>query len=236
MLQICEYSIIIKLMRGGVKMKIGDKIKQRRLELGYTVEQVADLLGKNRATVYRYENNEIENFPTTILEPLAKVLNTTPAHLMGWEEKHNKNDKAANEAHKIEKGVRIPVLGKVAAGIPIEAIENYNTDEWEEIPEEMASKAEYFALKIQGESMEPKFSDGDVVIVRKQDDLESGEIGVVIINGSDATVKKVMKQDNGILLVASNQSVYPPKFYDNKTINSLPVKILGKVVELRAKF
>ncbi len=64
---------------------IGDRIKQKRLEMGYTVDDVAKLLGKNRATVYRYESNEIENFPTTVLEPLSKILNTTPAHLMGWE-------------------------------------------------------------------------------------------------------------------------------------------------------
>lgn len=217
-------------------MKIGDRIKERRLKLGYTVDQVAEMLGKNRATIYRYENNEIENLPTTVLEPLAKVLNTTPAHLMGWDEKHNKNGQLSDEVKKIEKGVRIPVLGKVAAGIPIEAIENYDADEWEEIPAEMASKADYFALKIQGESMEPKFSDGDIVIVKKQENIESGDIGVVIVNGSDATVKRVIKQEKGILLVATNQNVYQPKFYDDVAIQQLPVRILGKVVELRSKF
>lgn len=74
-------------------MKIGDKIKERRLKLGYTVDQVAEMLGKNRATIYRYENNEIENLPTTVLELLAKVLNTTPAHLMGWDETEEENMK-----------------------------------------------------------------------------------------------------------------------------------------------
>lgn len=72
-------------------MKIGDRIKQRRLELGYSVDELAKLIGKNRATVYRYENNEIENYPTSILEPLANVLETTPAHLMGWIERDDNN-------------------------------------------------------------------------------------------------------------------------------------------------
>ena len=67
-------------------MEIGERIKQRRLELNLTVDELAKRLGKNRATIYRYESNDIENFPTTILEPLAKALNTTPAYLMGWEE------------------------------------------------------------------------------------------------------------------------------------------------------
>lgn len=67
-------------------MKIGDRIKYRRIELGYTVDELAKKIGKNRATIYRYENNEIENLPTTVLEPLAKALNVSPAYLMGWED------------------------------------------------------------------------------------------------------------------------------------------------------
>lgn len=107
--------------------------------------------------------------------------------------------------------------------------------DYEEISMAMASQGEYFALRIKGKSMEPKFSDGDVVIVRKQEDLESGEIGVIIVNGCDATVKKVIKQENGILLIANNQEVYPPKYYSRSDIENLPVRILGRVVELRGE-
>ena len=67
-------------------MRIGERIKQRRLELGYTADALAKLLNKNRATIYRYENGDIENMPIDVLEPLAKALNTTPAYLMGWDE------------------------------------------------------------------------------------------------------------------------------------------------------
>lgn len=69
-------------------MRIGERIKQRRLELGYTADALAKLLNKNRATIYRYENGDIENMPIDVLEPLAKALNTTPAYLMGWQEPH----------------------------------------------------------------------------------------------------------------------------------------------------
>lgn len=69
-------------------MRIGERIKQRRLELGYTADTLAKLLNKNRATIYRYENGDIENMPIDVLEPLAKALNTTPAYLMGWQEPH----------------------------------------------------------------------------------------------------------------------------------------------------
>lgn len=72
-------------------MRIGERIKQRRLELGYTADALAKLLNKNRATIYRYENGDIENMPIDVLEPLAKALNTTPAYLMGWQEPHQES-------------------------------------------------------------------------------------------------------------------------------------------------
>lgn len=79
-------------------MRIGERIKQRRLELGYTADALAKLLNKNRATIYRYENGDIENMPIDVLEPLAKALNTTPAYLMGWTDSQQSTD------HKDTKG------------------------------------------------------------------------------------------------------------------------------------
>ena len=130
-------------------------------------------------------------------------------------------------------GVWIPVLGRVAAGIPI----NMVTDiiDQEQITEEMAATGEYFALQIHGDSMEPKMSDGDVVIVRQQDDAESGEVVIATINGNDATCKRLRKYTEGIMLLSTN-AAYEPMTFTNKDIEELPVRILGKVVELRAKF
>ena len=84
--------------------------------------------------------------------------------------------------------------------------------------------------------MEPRFTEGDVVIVRKQSDIESGEVAIVRVNGDEATMKIVQKSPQGITLVATNPSVYPPHFYTNEQIEQLPVAIIGKVTELRAKF
>lgn len=131
------------------------------------------------------------------------------------------------------KGIRIPVLGRVAAGIPIEAITNI--EDWEEIPQSMAKTGEYFALKIAGKSMEPRMMDGDVVIVRRQPDVDSGDIAVVLVNGNDATVKQISKSDAGLTLIGWNPSVYTPKTYNKKECKELPVTILGKVVEIRGK-
>ena len=84
-LRLCDTGYIINASGGVISMSIGERIKLRRQQLGLTVDQLADRLGKNRATVYRYESNEIENLPLSILEPLAKSLGVSPAYLMGWE-------------------------------------------------------------------------------------------------------------------------------------------------------
>lgn len=127
----------------------------------------------------------------------------------------------------------IPVLGYVRAGIPIEAVEEIL--DYEEISDEMARTGEHFALKIKGDSMEPRIREGDVVIVRKQSVVDNGDIAVVLVNGDDATVKKFFRYDNGISLISFNPN-YDPFTYTPEQVNSLPVQVIGKVVELRAKF
>lgn len=138
-----------------------------------------------------------------------------------------------NDTDDSIKSVQIPVLGYVKAGIPMTAIESII--DYEEISQEQARTGEFFGLQIKGDSMEPKISEGDVVIVRKQETVENGEIAVVLINGDDATVKKFYKTDAGIKLVSTN-STYDPFFYTPDEVNTLPVIVIGKVVELRAKF
>ena len=132
--------------------------------------------------------------------------------------------------HKV---VTINVLGGVAAFIPIEAIEDII--DTEEITEEMAKAGNFFGLKIKGDSMEPKISENDVVIVRQQDDAESGDIVIATINGNEATCKRLRKYRDGIELISNNPS-YEPMFFSKEEIENKPVKIIGKVVELRAKF
>lgn len=204
-------------------MNIGERIRQRRIELGLSVDEIANRLDKNRATIYRYENNDIENLPTSALEPLAKILKTTPAYLMGWEEEMKPHQK---------KGVTIKVLGRVAAGIPIEAVEDII--DTEEISEDLARTGEFFGLQIHGDSMEPRIYDGDVVIVRQQDDAENGEIVIAMVNGDDAVCKRLSKFAGGISLVSLN-SKYDPLIFTNEDIQNKPVRIIGKVVELRGK-
>lgn len=218
-------------------MTIGERIKERRKKLGISVDDLANKIGKNRATIYRYESKEIENLPTTVLEPLAKALATTPAALMGWDESGSPaapQDAPAPLSSDRRKIARIPVLGRVAAGIPIEAIENIEDYE-ERYISVLEDPHDYFALRIVGHSMEPRIWDGDVVIVHKQDDVDSGQIAVVLVNGDDATVKQLKKSSSGITLIGLNPTVYSPHFYTADEVISLPVCILGLVVEVRGK-
>ena len=131
------------------------------------------------------------------------------------------------------KAVRIPVLGFVRAGYPMNAVENII--DYEEISDEMARSGEFFALQIKGDSMEPKISEGDVVIVRKQSTADNGDVAVVLVNGDNATVKRFYKTEAGIKLISSNPQ-YDPFFYTPQEVDTLPVEVIGKVVELRAKF
>lgn len=136
-------------------------------------------------------------------------------------------------ANSPSKGVVINVYSRVAAGIPLEMIEDII--DTEEITEEMARTGEFFGLQIKGDSMEPKFSEGDIVIVRQQDDAESGEIVIATVNGNEATCKRLRKYRDGIELISNNPS-YEPMFFSNEEIEQKPVRIIGRVVELRAKF
>lgn len=143
------------------------------------------------------------------------------------------DDKQWHESSsRIRKGISINVLGRVAAGLPIEAVEHII--DTEEISEEMAKTGEYFGLQIHGDSMEPNMYEGDIVIVRQQDDAESGDIVIAMVNGHDATCKRLTKYAGGIALI-SNNSKYDPMMFSNEDIINKPVRIIGKVVELRRK-
>lgn len=217
-------------------MTIGSRIKKLRQEENIFQVELAQKVGISKQTLYKYENDIITNIPSDKIELIAKELNTTPAYLMGWkEDNENLSGTIAHIDDKTpssRKGVSINVLGRVAAGIPIEAIED--VIDTEEITEEMAKTGKFFGLQIHGNSMEPRIYEGDVVIVRQQEDAESGDVVIAMVNGDDATCKRLRKYRDGIELVPNNPS-YEPMFFSNEEILNKPVKIIGKVVELRGK-
>lgn len=180
-------------------------------------------LGVTQGALSSWENEKYEP-DINSLKKLSEFFNVSIDYLLG-----RSDTSSTHDSH----GIRIPVLGKIVAGIPIEAVEEIL--DYEEITPELASSGEYFALRIKGNSMEPKISEGDVIIVRKQDYADNGDTAIVLVNGDEATVKKIRKSPDGISLIPNNPS-YDIIFYSNKEIEDLPVRIIGKVIELRAKF
>lgn len=198
--------------------RFSENLKFLRMQHGISQERLAQDLGLSKSAISMYENgNRVPNLD--MLEHLARYFHVTLSSLSGMVE---------------DTAFRVPVVGHVAAGIPTQAVENIL--DWEEIPQSMARCGDYIGLKVRGASMEPRFVEGDTVIVRRQPDVESGEIAIVFVDGDEATMKKVLKQPGGLLLVALNPSVYEPHYYSNEQIRDLPITIYGKVVELRGKF
>ena len=204
----------------------GKRLKELRENNGYSMDKLVDTYNKqfnakmNKSTLSRYENN-LQDPIYTVVVNFAKLFHVSVDYLS-----------CTNTDTKYE-GVKIPVLGKVQAGIPVEAIEEIL--DYEEITPEMARGGDYFGLQVRGDSMEPKFSEGDVVIVRKQSYIDTGDIAIVLVDGYEATMKKVKKTPDGIMLIPMN-TIYDVMFYTNEEIEYLPVIVIGKVVELRAKF
>ena len=196
-------------------------IRDRRKELNITLEEIGDYVGVSKATVQRWETGGIANMRRARIKKLSEILRIEPEQLI-------------DTAHK-EKPlfVKIPVLGSVAAGVPVTAQENILG--YEEVPAEWVENDSIFALKLKGDSMEPRMISGDVVIVKKQEHIENGEIAVVMVGEEEATCKKVAKHTDGIVLISNNPK-YAPMFFTSKEIEQLPVRILGKVIELRVRF
>lgn len=211
-------------------MTIGERIKELRNSLGYSQVDFADKIDVSKQTLYKYENNIITNIPSDKIEAIAHICKVSPAYIMGWVTEKEDN---GIDAVPIESSYTIPVLGRVAAGYGKEAVEEVIGQI--EISPGLAAKGDYFGLLIKGDSMIPTLYDGDTVIVQRVDDAESGDLVIALVNGHDATCKRLQKYAEGIALIPQNP-VYEPMRFTESEIDTTPVKILGKVIEMRRKF
>lgn len=196
-------------------------LKRIREEHKISQQKLANNIGVSRSTVAMWETGGSQPDNESLIK-LSKYFSVSLDDLLNNTTEITKS-----------KGIKIPVLGKVQAGIPIEAVEDII--DYEEITPEMASTGDYFGLVVKGDSMEPRFVEGDVVIVRKQSTAETGDIVIALVNGDEATIKKLKHIKDGIMLVPLNPA-YETMFYDKDDIENKPVNIIGKVVELRGKF
>lgn len=209
---------------------IGQRIKELRLAHNMTGYELGLKLNITRNAVSQWETNK--RVPTSImLTQIAKLFNVTTDYLLGRDPIPNDSKSEINYAIPLTGGVRIPILGSIVAGIPNTAVADY--DEWVEISQSLAMRGEYFALRIKGDSMEPTLFDSDIVVIRQQPDVEDGEIAAVSIAGNEATIKRIYHRSDGIDIVGDNVRAFPRMFYSNHDIASLPVRIMGKAVEVR---
>lgn len=194
-----------------------DNLTKAILQSNMSITEIARKSSISRNMIYKIINKNVYSVSLGTIESICKAIDYNVDFII-----NGKTQK---------KGIKIPVLGSIPAGIPLEAI----TDiiDYEEIPEEMARSGEYFALKVKGNSMSPEITDGEVAIVKKVDDAESGSICVIMVNGNDATLKRIKKSEQGLTLIPTNTAEFEPMFFTNREIEELPVRIIGRVVETR---
>ena len=161
---------------------------------------------------------------------LADALNVNEVWLMGYDIPMDRNLKLDKFGNPV---ASIPILGTVKAGYDYLAQENWIGTI--DVDKKLADNGELFALKIHGNSMFPTLMENDVVIIKKQDDFENGDIVVAIINGDEATIKKGKKSENSILLQPLN-SDYEPLIFTYDEMKSIPVTIIGVVKQLKREF
>lgn len=199
-------------------MDLGSRIKERRLQLEMTLEEVGKIAEVSKSTVMKWETGYIENMRRDKIVLLAKALKVSPLWIMGWE-----------ETSEYTNSIMIPVYGSIPAGTEIEAIQDIKGHV--DIPAEWTKgDKEYIALKVKGDSMYPKYLDGDTVIILLQPHGETGQDCACYVNGYETTLKKIKKTDNSITLIPLNPN-YAPSTYSHPG----EVTIIGVVKEIRRK-
>ena len=214
-------------------MAIGSIIKNRRLELDMTLEEVANIVGVTRATIQKYENGVIANIPSDKIELIAKALRVSPGYIMGWDEP-SETYYGFPTPTIAKKTVKLPIIGEVAAGYEHIVSEDW-TGETVEVPEHILhgrDKREYFILNVHGDSMYPEYQDGDQVVVLRQSTMDrSGQIGVVVYNGDSATLKKIeyVTGEDWMKLIPINPA-FPPKTIKGADLEQCKVIGIPKVL------
>lgn len=199
---------------------IKDRMREALDVKGLRAVDIVERTGIPKGSISQYMLGKVEPKQNRLI-PIANALGVNMYWLQGYDVPMDTDYFYSSEVIPN----RINFYERVAAG---DSSNNVMDTYMELIRILPRNPEEYFAVRVSGDSMLPTISDGDTVLVRRQNDVENGEIAVVNINGDDATIKRVYKSEQGITLVADNPSVYPPHFYSNEEIGSLPVIIQGK--------
>lgn len=219
-------------------MTIGQKIKKLRSELGMSADELAASINKNRATIYRYEREDIE-MPYSVIEPLAKALKTTPDYLLGLEalkpKSAVKTDAKIKNLFPFEEPIQLPVYGEIRAGTPIHTDQSLNEfGEWD-FADKSFGDGEHFFLRVSGNSMAPTIPEGSLVIIRKQNYAEKGEIVAACLDESYATLKRLFIEKDGSLLLKADNPEAESYVVTPEMLANGEARILGVVREIKIK-
>lgn len=209
----------------------GDRIKERRKQIGISADALAEHLGVSRSTIFRYENGDIEKVPANLLPGIAKILKTTEAYLMGWKDETSMPtiNPIPSNIHPIESR-KIPMLGEIACGQP-----KYANEDRESYVMAGTDIQADFCLRASGDSMiNARILNGDIVYIRKQESVENGEIAAVVVNNeSEATLKRVFYyKEKALLILKAENPAYEDFIYQNEELEN--VHILGKAVAFQS--
>lgn len=207
-----------------------NKIKELRKAKNWSQSILADKLNTSQVNISGWESGKYQPDIDTLLK-MSDVFEVSLDYLLGNNALYSNKTVTSNV-------VKIPIFGAIPAGIPTEMIDEGYIEDYEEIDADMLlGGREYFGLRVKGESMLPEFRPNDILIMQimqKIDDCNSGDCCAVSINCTENTFKKIIKKENGIVLQPLNAQ-FEPCFYSDREIESLPIKIIGKVVEIRRK-
>ena len=207
-----------------------EKLRLLRRNQKLTQDELANKLNVSNGTIAMWETNKRQP-DLLMVKTIADFFNVSVDYLIDREIDNN-----VRGTQLTRPVVKVPVFGTIPAGIPIEMIEDTFIENEEEIPAEwLKSGNKFFCLKVRGESMMPKFEDGDTLILKQQEDCENGDYCAVSINHTECTFKKVLKKAEGITLQPLNPA-FEPMFFSNKEIKELPITILGVVKEVRRSY
>lgn len=212
---------------------IGNKIKNVRSEKQLTQDDIANAIGVATSTITRYEKGQVKRIKLPVIQAISRYLGVNPAWVIG-----KSNEKYNNEITNIipidndTKFVNIPVVGRVAAGVTCYA--DMDIIDYEPTSVDSITPGEdYVYLKVVGDSMYPEFKEGDLILIRCQTSVDSGSYAVVIIDGEDGVVKKIVYGQNWIELHSINP-MYPVRRFENEDV--LRIRVFGLVKEIKRKF
>lgn len=212
-----------------IKYRISKALAIRNM----TQQDLADSTGIPKSSISQYISGYAKPKDDRI-HLMAKALRVQEPWLLGYDVSMDSPEHTAPPPATKPKAIKIPVLGMVHAGYPVDAIEDVL--DWEEVTPEMSARGDLMALQVKGDCMKPRFAEGDVVIVLCQNTAESGDIVIVMVNHDEAEMKKLKRFENGCINLVPLNAAYPVKSFSPQEIEELPIRILGKVIELRAKF